>query len=218
MEFYITLITALLFITSEALPFISKIKGNGLLHVLSNIGKKIIKNSENERLLPLIEDLNDIIVDGNDTENDNKNNNKNDNENENDNLNGNDNENNNLPREKLHKCISQEEVKLLLLENNKELVESIKLQLKDTIEDSRDTSIMDSKKILEETIKHFDRESILSIPKKYELIYIDNFIRFNYPIKNLNIKTLSQETLDTLKSLNYILNYDSENDIYNIKW
>lgn len=53
---------------------------------------------------------------------------------------------------------------------------------------------------------------------KYELDYIKNFIRINYPEKQLELRFLAEINKTTLKNLGYIIDYDSTNQMYCIKW
>lgn len=203
MEIYLTVITGILFCISETLPFISKVKGNGILQILSSLGKKVIHNPENERFLPIIDNLGNIL--GN-NENDNKieilNIDNVDNDNDKDNNDNNRSSNNSNVQGDLFLFIKQsiQDIKNILI----------------TYEKTKTNNNNNNEK----TIQYLQQNTcnILMRPTDYELEYISNFIKFNYPIRNLNIKILSNETIDALRSLNYIINYDSINDIYNIKW
>lgn len=206
MEVYITVVTGLLLVISESLPFISKIKGNGLLQVLATLGKKVIHNPENERFLPIIDNLGNII--GN-------------------------NEGNN---EGIASIQSKNNIQIFndnpednlvdgSLNNNSNVQGDLFLFIKQAIKDIKDILMThekgrsnDNKKNINQLCIKQNPCNILLRPNDYELEYISNFIKCNYPIRNFNIKILSKETIDVLKSLNYIINYDSENDIYNIKW
>jgi hypothetical protein len=54
--------------------------------------------------------------------------------------------------------------------------------------------------------------------EKYEMDYIKNYIRINYPEKQLEIKYLSEINKELLRELRYIIDYDSTSQIYVIKW
>lgn len=52
----------------------------------------------------------------------------------------------------------------------------------------------------------------------YELNYIINYIKVNYPKKMFQTKFLSKSTKQLLISQGYIVDYDSQNDTHTIKW
>lgn len=52
----------------------------------------------------------------------------------------------------------------------------------------------------------------------YELNYIINYIKVNYPKKMFQIKFLSKTNKQLLISQGYVIDYDSKNDIFTIKW
>jgi hypothetical protein len=52
----------------------------------------------------------------------------------------------------------------------------------------------------------------------YELNYIINYIKVNYPKKMFQTKFLSKINKQLLVSQGYIIDYDSQNDTHTIKW
>lgn len=52
----------------------------------------------------------------------------------------------------------------------------------------------------------------------YELEYIINYIKSNYPKKIFQTRFLTQSNKQILQSNGYIIDYDSFDDIYKIKW
>ena len=62
------------------------------------------------------------------------------------------------------------------------------------------------------------RQLKLQTIELYELNYIINYIKVNYPKKMFQTKFLSKTNKQLLISQGYILDYDSQNDTHTIKW
>ena len=58
----------------------------------------------------------------------------------------------------------------------------------------------------------------LQTSELYELNYIINYIKVNYPKKVFKTKFLTKSNKQLLISQGYIVDYDSEHDIHSIKW
>lgn len=62
------------------------------------------------------------------------------------------------------------------------------------------------------------RQLKLQQVEMYELNYIINYIKVNYPKKNFSTKQLAKSNKQLLISQGYIVDYDSHTDTYVIKW
>jgi hypothetical protein len=62
------------------------------------------------------------------------------------------------------------------------------------------------------------RQLKLQSIEMYELNYIINYIKVNYPKKMFQTKCLSKSNKQLLISQGYIIDYDSQNDTHTIKW
>lgn len=62
------------------------------------------------------------------------------------------------------------------------------------------------------------RQLKLQSVELYELNYIINYIKVNYPKKMFQTKFLSKSNKQLLISQGYVIDYDSQNDTHTIKW
>lgn len=62
------------------------------------------------------------------------------------------------------------------------------------------------------------RQLKLQTSELYELNYIINYIKVNYPKKIYKTKFLTKSNKQVLISQGYIIDYDFEHDMYSIKW
>jgi hypothetical protein len=145
----IAISTGILLTISEALPFL-KTDSNGLIHLLVNVGKSVLKNpttlttrqsEEREPLLP----TNSLVID----------------------------------------------------------FEPITSTLTKTTQD---------------TLSTIQKQSSLKTPDKYQLEYIIQFIKSNYPKKQLEIKYLTENNKTILEDNHYRVNFDSIRDTFLIEW
>jgi vacuolar-type H+-ATPase subunit I/STV1 len=65
---------------------------------------------------------------------------------------------------------------------------------------------------------HNSRQLKLQSIELYELNYIINYIKVNYPKKMFQTRFLSKTNKQLLISQGYIVDYDSQNDTHTIKW
>lgn len=69
-----------------------------------------------------------------------------------------------------------------------------------------------------QNLQNVQREPILHPKEVYELNFIINYIKNSYPKKGLLTKNLSESNQQLLLSKGYIINYDSIENQYSIKW
>lgn len=69
-----------------------------------------------------------------------------------------------------------------------------------------------------QNLQNIHREPILHPKEVYELNFIINYIKNSYPKKGLLTKNLSESNQQLLLSKGYIINYDSIENQYSIKW
>jgi hypothetical protein len=69
-----------------------------------------------------------------------------------------------------------------------------------------------------ENLQNIQREPVLHPKEIYELNFIINYIKNSYPKKGLLTKNLSESNQQLLLSKGYIINYDSIENQYSIKW
>ena len=192
----ISILTGTLLIISELLPFFEKIKGNGILHLLITLGTKFLSKN-NPELTRLLEETEAEYF-------------------------------NNLEngRDNLTNVVID-----LHPENN-----SMKIESEQSTSTSLSTQVQTSPKInvqqinskinsLETKVDNIESSIFSLIESKkmqkssvYELEYIKNIIRTNYADKMYECKFLSENNKQKLLELEYIIDYDSFNKVYVIKW
>lgn len=86
--------------------------------------------------------------------------------------------------------------------------------------DSLNTSVMNISYALNNYMNEAQnsRQLKLQSVELYELNYIINYIKVNYPKKTFQTRFLSKSNKQLLISQGYIVDYDSQNDTYIIKW
>lgn len=165
----------LILLISEILPFIKSVKSNGLLELIINLSRQLVRkpymNEDEEALL------------NNDNDNDNN--------------------------------------------NNGIINDSFRVRVNDTPSlslstkiDSLNTSVMNISYALNNYMNEAQnsRQLKLQSVELYELNYIINYIKVNYPKKTFQTRFLSKSNKQLLISQGYIVDYDSQNDTYIIKW
>lgn len=202
----IAIISGVLLLLSETLPFIKKLESNGIMHFLIIISKTLLNkhsltDSESESLLPRFnppqefqefqesqesQEPQECIIDTGKSDKD-----------------------------------KDKDIKWLL--NNKIQLSNFK----ELIDKCTNTSITNSKKI-EETqtqMKKYEEgfftlleSKKIQTSEKYEIDYIIRYIRTSYPDKQMEMRSLSDNTKNTLLSLGYRLDYDSVANVSVIKW
>lgn len=130
MDTYISIAAGVLFSISEILPFLSKIRSNGIVHFLIDTGRTILHSDSSNSYESIPNDETAIDVDNSNS-------------------------------------------------NSKSNIQS---------------------------------------PESYELNYIIKYIEREYPKHFLDIHLLSEKTKNALRSADYVVDYDSVNDVYRIKW
>jgi hypothetical protein len=124
----------------------------------------------------------------------------NDSNNLNDNTNDNDNDNDKFDSETINY-------------NYKEEISKLQNQIND-LQNLLSKSIESNVNIYENLIESRKMQSY----EKYEMDYIKNFIRINYPEKQLEMRYLSETNKEVLRNLKYIIDYDSTTQVYVIRW
>lgn len=101
--------------------------------------------------------------------------------------------------------------------NNNETVNNTSLSIKI---DSLNTSVMNISYALNNYMNEAQnsRQLKLQSVELYELNYIINYIKVNYPKKTFQTRFLSKSNKQLLISQGYVVDYDSQNDTYIIKW
>lgn len=159
-QIIISIFSGLLFLISEALPFIN-IKSNGIVHLIVNLIKSTNNSLQQTQTLqeeePLLNNTNDTII----------------------------HINQHSPFDAI--CNNLNNLNNSLINSTSELINNSK-QLK------------------------------LQTSELYELNYIINYIKVNYPKKLYKTKFLTKSNKQLLISQGYIVDYDSEQDNYMIKW
>jgi hypothetical protein len=86
--------------------------------------------------------------------------------------------------------------------------------------DSLNTSVMNISYALNTYMNEAQnsRQLKLQSVELYELNYIINYIKVNYPKKTFQTRFLSKSNKQLLISQGYMVDYDSQNDTYIIKW
>lgn len=158
---------------SEILPFIKSVKSNGLLELIVNFTRHLIKKTHN-----INEDEESLLNDDYD-----------------------ENQPDNSFRVRVNNNVN----------NNAELSTKI---------DSLNTSVMNISYALNNYMNEAQnsRQLKLQSVELYELNYIINYIKVNYPKKTFQTRFLSKSNKQLLISQGYIVDYDSQNDTYIIKW
>lgn len=109
--------------------------------------------------------------------------------------------------------------------NNNENDNSFRVRVNDTASlshkiDSLNTSVMNISYALNNYMNEAQnsRQLKLQSVELYELNYIINYIKVNYPKKTFQTRFLSKSNKQLLISQGYMVDYDSQNDTYIIKW
>ena len=165
---FISLGVGILLTVSEILPFISNIKANGLVHLLTTIGSDFLKKKSNEELSPLLQDI------GNE-----------DNE---------DNENSSTQLLELLNTTSEIKTAINSMTPKVDLISGQLIELASS--NSQELTEINS--------------------GKYEMNFIINFIKFNYPKRQLQLPSLLESNKIQLKEQGYTI--QNENGHILIKW
>lgn len=179
-QIVMSVIGGLIIIVSEILPFVKSVKSNGLLELLVNTTKTLLKKARNDETEPL---LNHQDIESN-LENNVENN----------------------------------------LENTTERRGRFSIRTIDDSINMRLDSLNSGINTISYTLNSYIQEAQNSRQLKlqpiemYELNYIINYIKVNYPKKMFQIKFLSKSNKQLLISQGYIIDYDSQNDTHTIKW
>ena len=204
-----SIISSLCLIISEILPFITKFDSNGLLQLLLNISKGIVKDKNSDERLPLLNENNNTNFLHNNTNNTNNNflhNNTN-------------NTNNEVVNEDVRYGSDDNfGIKNNLINQNETpgYQTSCLINKLDTLNSNVNN--------ITTTLNHYITEAQTSRQLKlqpmefYELNYIINFIKVNYHKKMYQTKFLSKINKQLLTSQGYIIDYDYQNDMHTVKW
>ena len=111
-------------------------------------------------------------------------------------------------------------------ENNEEEEENQPLFLTENTQGMQDTIIIINEvmnninNLSNSTLQLINNSKQLKLQTSelYELNYIINYIKVNYPKKVFKTRFLTKSNKQLLISQGYIIDYDSEYDMYNIKW
>jgi DNA mismatch repair ATPase MutL len=200
----ITIITGILLTISEILPFISKIKSNGLLHFFINQGNKLLKSKESEEtapLLPIYRDYND------------------------------DNEKDDKDDQKDHNKEDQNEHDIEEEKNNdhethkqKDQPKELKKRESDDQHDSEDPSTNEdrdriSRKKRKKQKKYTeDVKVILRTSEEYELEFLKNYITSHYLDHIIILPSFHLCNREKFEKMGYKVFYDHIDDKYTLKW
>jgi hypothetical protein len=165
-QIVMSVLSGMILIASEILPFIKSIKSNGLLELLVNTSTLFLKNNSNnnsrneeEPLLHYIENRISIS--------------------------------DNIPEDSLSSQLDSLNVN----------IKNISYTLNGYINEAQNS-----------------RQLKLQTIELYELNYIINYIKVNYPKKMFQTRFLSKTNKQLLISQGYVVDYDSQNDTNTIKW
>jgi hypothetical protein len=167
----ISTVSSVLFLLSESLPFISNMKYSSIIHVLIDIGNKLIPKP-----IPLPESQPLIIYEHQDP------------------------------------IADQIQITIPLSDQQIQLP-------KNSNENSKSKQSIDEITNLKHEIEILKKnKNTLQEISTYELYYITNYIKLNYPKKSFTIKTLFESNKQLFLSKGYTINYDSDKEIFTIKW
>lgn len=191
-----SVVSGILLVISESLPFIKSLESQGIIHFLINIGQKVIANEP--ELQPLIDELLDETQ-------------VNQQSSKKIPLNTSNSENININVHELIDNINSN------IDNKINLLNSGINTMSDNIH-----SVACNLNYINQILKEFDfktsRQLKLQTSELYQLNYIINYIKQNYIKRQLKFKNLSKNNKDLLSSEGYIVNYDSQDDTAVIGW
>jgi hypothetical protein len=174
----ISVISGIILLISEVLPFIKSVKSNGLLELIIHFIKKVLKKNgdialEDEEALLGEENTFGISASP-------------------------------IPVSANPVPVSANPVSVSLT----------------TKIDSLNTSVMNISYALNNYMNEAQNSRQLKLQsiELYELNYIINYIKVNYPKKMFQTRFLSKTNKQLLISQGYVIDYDSQNDTHTIKW
>lgn len=160
----------LIIMVSEILPFIKSVKSNGILELLLNTSKTLLKKSNNEENEPLINNRDSDLE-------------------------------NSVEQRGRFSIRALDDSIALRFDTLNAGINTISYTLNSYIQEAQNS-----------------RQLKLQSMEMYELNYIINYIKVNYPKKMFQTKFLSKSNKQLLISQGYIVDYDSQNDTHTIKW
>lgn len=191
-----SVVSGILLVISESLPFIKSLESQGIIHFLINIGQKVIANEP--ELQPLIDELLDETQ-------------VNQQSSKKIPLNTSNSENISINVHELIDNINSS------IDNKINVLNSGINTMSDNIH-----SVACNLNYINQILKEFDfktsRQLKLQTSELYQLNYIINYIKQNYIKRQLKFKNLSKNNKDLLSSEGYIVNYDSQDDTTVIGW